>query len=52
VVLKERLYPRGLVDGPTTEPGYRAYETYTKERTYHHGQQVHTQFLPHNSDDE
>ncbi|HKR48901.1 MAG TPA: YihY/virulence factor BrkB family protein [Pseudonocardiaceae bacterium] len=51
VVLKERLYPRGLVNGPTTEPDYRAYEAYAKERTYHHGQQVHTEFLPHSPDD-
>jgi hypothetical protein len=30
VVFKERLYSRGLVDGPTTEPDYRAYEAYAK----------------------
>jgi YihY family inner membrane protein len=44
VVLKERLHPRRLVTAPVTEADHRAYDAYTKERTYHHDQQVHTEF--------
>lgn len=51
VVVKQRLYPRGLVDTPTTESDYRAYDAYAKERTYRRNQQVNTEFLPHNPDD-
>ena len=51
VVLKQRLYPRGLVGTPTTESDYRAYDAYAKERTYRPNQQVNTEFLPHDPDD-
>jgi membrane protein len=51
VVLKERLYPRALVGAPATEPDYRAYEAYAKERTYRHDQRVNTEFLPPGPDD-
>ena len=44
VVLKERLHPRRLVTAPVTEADHRAYDAYTKERTYHHNQQDHTEF--------
>ena len=44
VVLKERLYPRGLVDTPDTEADHRLYDNYAKERTYDEGEQVHTSF--------
>lgn len=44
VVLKERLHPRRLVTAPVTEADHRAYDAYAKERTYHHDQQVHTEF--------
>jgi len=44
VVLKERLYPRGLVDAPDTEADHRLYDNYAKERTYDEGEQVHTSF--------
>jgi len=44
VVLKERLYPRGLVDAPDTEADHRLYDNYAKERTYHEDEQVHTSF--------
>jgi membrane protein len=44
VVLKERLHPRRLVTTPVTEADHQAYDTYAKERTYHHDQQIHTEF--------
>jgi len=44
VVLKERLYPRGLVDAPDTEADHRLYDNYAKERTYDEDEQVHTSF--------
>jgi membrane protein len=44
VVLKERLYPRGLVDAPDTEADHRLYDNYAKERTYDENEQVHTSF--------
>lgn len=34
VVLKERLYPRSLVDAPQTEADHRALEAYARERSY------------------
>ena len=51
VVLKERLHPRRLIHAPApvTEADHRAYDAYAKERTYHHDQQVHTQFHQHDS---
>jgi membrane protein len=49
-VLKERLHPRGLVESPATDADYRAYDAYAKERTYHHDEQVHTQFPPDDPD--
>ncbi|MBV9649813.1 MAG: YihY/virulence factor BrkB family protein [Pseudonocardiales bacterium] len=47
VVLKQRLHPRGLVDTPSTEADYRAYQAYAKERTYSDDEQVHTEFPRH-----
>ena len=44
VVLKQRLYPRGLVDTPSTEADYRAYDAYAKERTYSDDEQVRAKF--------
>jgi membrane protein len=51
VVLKERLHPRRLVPAPGTEADHRAYDAYAKERTYHHDQQVHTEFRPPDHDE-
>jgi membrane protein len=51
VVLKERLHPRRLVTAPGTEADHRAYDAYAKERTYHHDQQVHTEFQQHDHDE-
>jgi membrane protein len=51
VVLKERLHPRRLVPAPGTEADHRAYDAYAKERTYHHHQQVHTEFRPPDHDE-
>jgi YihY family inner membrane protein len=45
VVLKERLYPRGLVEAPDTEADHRLYDNYAKERTYLDDEQVHTSFV-------
>ena len=44
VVLKQRLYPRGLVEPPKTEADHRAYDAYAKERTYHHDERVEADF--------
>jgi len=44
VVLKERLYPRGLVNPPDTEADHRLYDNFAKERTYHEDEQVETHF--------
>jgi len=52
VVLKERLHPRGLVEGPTTTADYQAYDTYAKERTYHPDERVHTEFPHHETNEE
>ena len=52
VVLKERLHPRRLVTAPVTEADHRAYDAYAKERTYHHDQQVHTEFRQPDHDEE
>jgi YihY family inner membrane protein len=51
VVLKERLHPRRLGTAPATEADHRAYDAYTKERTYHHDQQVHTEVQQCDSDE-
>jgi len=51
VVLKERLHPRGLIDAPTTEADHRAYDAYAQERSYHHDEQVHTEFNKHDPDE-
>ena len=40
VVLKERLYPRSLVDAPQTPADHRVLEAYAGERTYHPRQRV------------
>jgi YihY family inner membrane protein len=42
VVLKERLYPRSLVNAPQTPADHRALEAYVGERTYHPRQRVTT----------
>lgn len=34
VVLKERLYPRSMVDAPQTEADHRVLQAYAQERTY------------------
>lgn len=44
VVLKERLYPRGLVNPPDTEADHRLYDNFAKERTYDENEQVETRF--------
>ena len=44
VVVKERLWPRGLVDPPATEADHRAFEAYARERTYLDDQAVETSF--------
>ncbi len=46
VVLKERLYPRGLTKAPDTEADRRAYRAYAGERTYHHREDVNATFRP------
>ena len=51
VVLKERLHPRRLIPAPATEADHRAYDAYTKERTYHHDQRVHTEVQQYDSDE-
>ena len=40
VVLKERLYPRSLVDAPQTPADHRVLEAYAGERTYHPRQRI------------
>jgi membrane protein len=40
VVLKERLYPRSLVDPPQTEADHRALQAYAEERSVQPEQQV------------
>jgi membrane protein len=42
VVLKERLFPRSLVDAPQTPADHRVLEAYAAERTYHPQQRVTT----------
>ncbi|HZD87150.1 MAG TPA: YihY/virulence factor BrkB family protein [Gaiellaceae bacterium] len=44
VVLKERLYPRSLFGGPSTEGDYRAFEAYAEEATYHEREEVQADF--------
>jgi YihY family inner membrane protein len=44
VVLKEHLYPRGLVGVPDTEADKRAYDAYAKEKTFHDNQVVDSDF--------
>jgi YihY family inner membrane protein len=46
VVLKERLYPRSLVDAPNTPADHRVLEAYAGERTYHPRQRVTTRMEP------
>lgn len=45
VVLKEHLYPRGLVGVPDTEADKRAYDAYAKEKTFHDNQIVDSDFI-------
>jgi YihY family inner membrane protein len=42
VVLKQRLFPRSLVDAPQTPADHRVLEAYASERTYHPKQTVTT----------
>jgi membrane protein len=44
VVLKEHLWPRGLVGVPDTEADHRAYDAYAKEKTFHDNQVVDSEF--------
>jgi YihY family inner membrane protein len=44
VVLKEHLYPRGLVGVPDTEADKRTYDAYAKEKTFHDNQVVESEF--------
>ena len=44
VVLKERLYPRSLFGGPSTEADRRALEAYAQEATYHEREEVGVDF--------
>ena len=44
VVLKERLHPRSLFGGPSTEADYRALEAYAAEATYHESEEVRARF--------
>jgi YihY family inner membrane protein len=44
VVLKEGLYPRGLVGVPDTEADHRTYDAYAKEKTFHDNQVVDSEF--------
>jgi uncharacterized BrkB/YihY/UPF0761 family membrane protein len=46
VVLKQRRFPRSLVDAPQTEADHRALEAYAQERTYHPEQQVEVRVPP------
>ncbi len=46
VVLKERLYPRSLINAPQTEADHRALQAYAEERTYHPEEQVQTRIKP------
>ncbi len=43
VVLKERLYPRSLVNAPQTEADRRALQAYAEERTYQPEESVRTE---------
>jgi membrane protein len=47
VVLKERLYPRSLVDAPQTEADHRALKAYAKERTMVPEEEVHAKVEAH-----
>lgn len=52
VVLKERLYPRGLIGAPDTRADHRAYDAYARERTFHDNEVVDASFTdrhPENS---
>jgi YihY family inner membrane protein len=40
VVLRDRLYPRSLVDGPQTDADHRVLQAYAGERTYEEGETV------------
>lgn len=44
VVLKERLYPRSLFGGPSTDADYRTLEAYAEEATYHEREEVTATF--------
>ena len=45
VVLKQGLYPRGLVGPPDTAADHRAYDAYAKERTFHDNEVVDADFV-------
>ncbi len=44
VVLKERLYPRSLFGGPSTDADYRTLRAYAEEATYHEQEEVDASF--------
>jgi YihY family inner membrane protein len=44
VVVKERLYPRSLFGGPSTEADRRALEAYAEEATYHEREEIGVDF--------
>lgn len=44
VVLKERLYPRSLFGGPSTEGDYRTLRALAEEATYHEREEVEATF--------
>ena len=46
VVLKERLFPRSVVDAPQTEADRRALQAYAQERTYQPEEDVETRIEP------
>lgn len=46
VVLVERLYPRSLIGGPTTDADHRALESYARKRAYDAGDGQPQRILP------
>jgi YihY family inner membrane protein len=49
VVLKERLWPRSLVDAPQTEADHRVLQAYAEERTYQPEEKVQARVEPNGS---
>jgi YihY family inner membrane protein len=50
VVVKERLFPRSLVNAPKTEADHRALQAYAEERAYHPQEDVETRVPDHAGD--